>query len=576
MLGAEVHRRATWAASDFSQALRTSGLNWVIIESNNDEGSKFIRDELGLLDVNPHFKVIPSMRFAYFLSLFKSASMIVGNSSTGVREAPHYGVPSVNVGTRQDGRANSKMILNVSNDQAEILQGISLAKSLERICDHNFGDGQSAERFNGILMMESTWRIPLQKKIFLEQNGGISMTKGRYGLPLEVRFCSRCVISNQRPSSTVEFRSAAKDTKTTIYFDENGLCDACGFHEQKEKNIDWEAREQELHELSERLSSRSGYNVVVPGSGGKDSAFTAHILKYKYGFRPLTVTWAPHLYTEVGWKNFTNWTHVGGLDNLLFTPNGRLHRHLTKLAFTNLLHPFQPFIIGQRAIGPIVAKRFDIPLVFYGENQAEYGNASSENASPNMKNEFFTAKGSNDLLFGGVSVSSILRETDFVVEDFAPYTPISVRDVQSMGIEVRYLGYYLKWDPQECFYYAAENTGFKPNPERTEGTFSTYISIDDKIDPFHYYTTFAKFGIGRASYEAAQEIRNGKITRSEGVELVKQFDSEFPSKYFDVFLDYIGITEDEFHQTVDSFRPDHLWRKSRQGWELINPIWKAS
>lgn len=93
---------------------------------------------------------------------------------------------------------------------------------------------------------------------------------------------------------------------------------------------------------------------------------------------------------------------------------------------------------------------------------------------------------------------------------------------------MHYLGYYLKWDPQECYYYAADNTGFQANDERTEGTYSKYSSIDDQIDMFHYYTTLIKFGIGRATYDAAQEIRNGKITREEGVSLVRKYDQEFP------------------------------------------------
>ena len=97
---------------------------------------------------------------------------------------------------------------------------------------------------------------------------------------------------------------------------------------------------------------------------------------------------------------------------------------------------------------------------------------------------------------------------------------------------MHYLGFYLKWDPQECYYYAVENTGFEANPERTPGTYSKYSSIDDKIDMFHYFTTLIKFGIGRATYDAAQEIRNGKITREEGVHLVQKYDQEFPEKIF--------------------------------------------
>src|SRR5690606_40257790 len=97
--------------------------------------------------------------------------------------------------------------------------------------------------------------------------------------------------------------------------------------------------------------------------------------------------WAPHLYTPIGWENFQNWIHVGGLDNILYTPNGRLHRLLTKKAFHNLLHPFQPFIIGQRIIGPAMAKRFGVQLVMYGENQAEYGNKVDENRSEEHTSE---------------------------------------------------------------------------------------------------------------------------------------------------------------------------------------------
>ena len=163
--------------------------------------------------------------------------------------------------------------------------------------------------------------------------------------------------------------------------------------------------------------------IIVPGSGGKDSAFTAHVLKYKYGLNPLTVTWAPHLYTDIGWNNFQNWSHVGGLDNILFTPNGKLHRLLTKLSFINLLHPFQPFIIGQRLIGPTIAQKFGIKYVFYGENQAEYGNEIKENQNEKMKNNFYINSHS-DLIFGGVSKKDIIKIYNFRSDDFLPYEPL--------------------------------------------------------------------------------------------------------------------------------------------------------
>lgn len=400
--------------------------------------------------------------------------------------------------------------------------------------------------------------------------------KSTYGLPQEVKFCKKCVISNQRPSSTIEFKSSKGELKKVINFNDEDICSACVYHDEKETGIDWQEREKKLEELLSKFRSKDGsYDVVVPGSGGKDSAFTAHVLKEKFGMNPLTVTWAPHLYTDIGQKNFHNWMHVGGLDNLLYTPNGVLHREMTKNAFHNLLHPFQPFIIGQRIIGPSIAKKFGVKLVFYGENQAEYGNAIEENSNPLMNYDFFSTKGIQDMLFGGVPLSDYLESKKYVLGDFAPYIPPAKEELISAGVEVHYLGYYLKWDPQECYYYSVDNTGFEANPVRTEGTYSKYSSIDDKIDPFHYFTTLIKFGIGRCTYDAAQEVRNGKITREEAAYLVEKYDSEFPAKFFNEFLEYIDTSEEDFWSTVNKFRSPHIWKNIDGEWKLRHTVMKT-
>jgi len=177
------------------------------------------------------------------------------------------------------------------------------------------------------------------------------------------------------------------------------------------------------------------------------------------------------------------------------------------------------------------------------------------------------------MILSGKLIKDIMSEKNFSLGDFAPYIPPSAEYLESKGIEVHYLGYYHKWDPQECYYYSVENTGFQSNSERTEGTYSKYSSIDDQIDMFHYFTTLIKFGIGRATYDAAQEIRNGKITREEGVSLVKKFDSEFPKKYFKEFLAYIDITEDLFYETLNKFRSPHLWYQDSGEWKLRHTVW---
>ena len=394
-----------------------------------------------------------------------------------------------------------------------------------------------------------------------------------YGLPNEVKFCKKCVISNQRPSSTIEFKNEKDEKKKVINFNEDGVCSACVFHEEKQNNIDWKDRDKKLRDLLAKFKSNDGsYDVIVPGSGGKDSAYTAHVLKYKYGMNPLTVTWAPHLYTDIGWKNMQEWMHTGGLDNILYTPNGILHKEMTKNAFRNLLHPFQPFIVGQRIIGPAMAKKFGVKLVMYGENQAEEGNDIEDNENPVMDMSFFSVDSPLLMKFGGISMQEYIDSGKYSKDDFAPYIPPNRDDLKEAGVEVHYLGYYLKWDPQECYYYAVDNTGFEANPDRTEGTYSRYSSIDDKIDPFHYFTTFIKFGIGRCSYDAAQEVRNEKITREEAVYLVKKFDEEFPGKYFKEFLDYIDFTEEEFWSVIDKYRSPHLWKKVEGEWKLRHTV----
>jgi N-acetyl sugar amidotransferase len=375
-------------------------------------------------------------------------------------------------------------------------------------------------------------------------------TQSLYGLPEKVVFCKKCTVSNQRPR---------------ISFDQSGVCSACNFSEIKRFKIDWSQRERELLLLLERHRKNNGdYDVIVPSSGGKDSAYIAHELKFRYGMNPLTVTWAPHLYTEIGFRNFQNMIHVGGLHNILGTPDGRVHRKLTRLAFEVLGDPFQPFIYGQTNFPLQIAVAHKIPLIMYGENgEVEYGGDMKNAFSPTRdyrsdhKKHYFSGMAPEDF-----------EKYDIEKKELSVYKSPPLESLEMLGAEVHFYSYYKKWTPQENFYYCVQNTGFEPSPERNEGTYSKYASLDDKLDGFHYYLSYIKFGIGRATSDSAHEIRDGHLTREEGVALVTKFDGEFPEKHFKVFLEYCGISEEHFWEVIDSWRSSHLWRKIGNEWQL--------
>lgn len=383
--------------------------------------------------------------------------------------------------------------------------------------------------------------------------------------PKDVIFCKKCVISNQRPRIT---------------FDANGVCSACQFAEEKKHDIDWNDRASQLRKLCDLHRRDDGsFDVIVPCSGGKDSASVAHKLKTMYGMHPLTVTWSPLMYTDIGWQNFRNFIN-SGFFNILGSPNGHLQKKLARIAFEAVGDPFLPFIYGQMAFAFHIALKFDIKLVFFGENgEAEYGGSTKNNYRPYMPLEdwaelYFKGVTVDDLIEWGRS-NNLLSQSDFTKSDLTFYRPPPIEEMTGKGVQMHWFSYYHKWVPQENYYYAAEHTGFQANPDgRSEGTYSKYASLDDRLDGLHYYLGYIKFGIGRATSDSAHEIRDGHITREEAVALVNRYDGEFPKKYFKDSLEYLGISEEHFWEVVDRFRTSspHLWEKDGTIWRLKTKV----
>ena len=389
----------------------------------------------------------------------------------------------------------------------------------------------------------------------------------------KVIFCTKCVESNQRYVSSVQHKDEKKTYKTRTSFGKsNNICSACNYFERKKK-IDWKLREKQLSEICDKYRKKDGsYDVLIPGSGGKDSSWVSHIMKSKFKMNPLTVTWAPHMYTDIGWQNFQNWIS-SGFDNYLFTPNPKVHKILTRLAFKNLLHPFQPFAMGQLYFPVRIAMQYDIKLIMYGDAQAEKaGDDNLWKEGSSLPPEIFFYEKKKDLYFGGVNYKD-LKKFGISEHDIKPYLPIHKNDYNK-EIKNLVLPYFLNQNPQTNYYLAVEKSNFKPNKQRTDGSYSKYSSIDDKIDDLHHYTWFIKTGRGRCTDDAALEVRNNIISREEAISLVKKYDGEFPKTYIREILEYLDLTRGEFDKIIDKFRPKHLWENKNGKWELKHAVWK--
>ncbi len=368
-----------------------------------------------------------------------------------------------------------------------------------------------------------------------------------YGLPKSIKYCKICVISNQRPRIT---------------FNKEGICSACLYWEKKENSISWIDREAELRDLCDRFRKSDGsFDVLVPSSGGKDSVYVAHQLKTKYGMHPLTMTWSPNIYTEIGLYNFFAQVHAG-LDNILLSPNALVHRRMCRIATIVMGDPFQPFIYGQSYVPLRIAASYGIGLIMDGENgEAEYGgDAASENSKG------FDTEDAEKYWLSDFPIE-FWSEYGFTSKDLELYRPPTVKEMSSSRIERHFYSYYVNWRPQKHYYYAAENTGFRPNPDgRSQGTYSKYASLDDELDPYHYYFALLKFGLGRATSDAAHEIREGLISREDGVALVSRFDAEPPNERTRaIFLRYTGLDEDQLEESMALWRNPRLWVSKQDG-----------
>ena len=399
-----------------------------------------------------------------------------------------------------------------------------------------------------------------------------------YNLPQKVEFCKTCLMSNQKPVQTIEHQSQVSDLKTTLEFKE-GICHACRYKKDKEENIDWEEKKFQFKKLLDKYRSRNGsFDIVVPGSGGKDSFKVAHELKYHYNMNPITCTFAPNIYTNTGYQNFINWINAG-FSNYNYTLNGKVHRLITRLAIENLLHPFQPWIMGQKAFPNKFAAMMKIPLVIYGENPMEYDQGRKNyKYDENVIMDLHSRKDHDNLFIAGFPLEDLKANLGLHQNELDAYIPMTEDEIKKNEIKCITWSYFHRWHPQGNYYYTRDNSeNFQLSEDRTPGTYQKHASLDDKLDDLHYFTAYIKFGVGRAHYDASQETRSGDITIDEARELIKKFSGEYPKRFMKEICKWLSIdpkffpeskkyiedpnfTEEYFLKLCDTFRSPHIWK----------------
>jgi len=356
-------------------------------------------------------------------------------------------------------------------------------------------------------------------------------------------------------------------TKPDLYFDENGVCAACIAYKER-KVVDWAQREKEFSEIIEktRAKSRSKWDCIIPVSGGKDS--TAQVLKIlEHKLSPLCVTATTCDLSDLGRKNIENIKNLG-VDYMEFSPNPRVRRKLNKIGLVEVGDISWPEHVGIFTIPVRAAVQFGVPLIIWGENsQNEYGGPASAQSNNVLNRRWLEEFGGLlGLRVSDLSDSYEIRDTDLI-----PYSYPTDEELTRVGVTGLFLGYYFPWDGFTNYSLAQAN-GFSSFGKVIEGSIVDYENLDNYQTGIHDYFKFLKFGFGRATDLVSISLRRGRITRDQGLELIKQHDGKYPWSYLDkpleLILKKIDLTTEEFDKICDRFTNKSLFLKNSSG-ELL-------
>lgn len=366
---------------------------------------------------------------------------------------------------------------------------------------------------------------------------------------IDLRYCSRCVFPESKPD---------------LFFDENGVCSACIGAEKKANEIDWEQRRKDFFSIVEHYrkpEGQPGWDCLVPVSGGKDSTYQAWFLKYECGMNPLCVCFETTNITELGQRNLDNLSDMG-MDVIYFKKNHPAYKSMVVEGFKRVGDEMWPNHLGIFTIPVMVAVKFGIPLIVWGENpQKEYG-GPLESIKNNVLDRAWLEE------FGGLlgnRIQDMVGVDGLTERELTPYFYPSEEELKKVGIVSVFLGHYFFWDARRQLEIVKQH-GFSVKEDGpVEGTYTNYENLDEKMHGLHDYLKFVKYGFGRATDHACIDIRNNRLTREEGLNLVKQYDGKYPHLSINEFIKYSGMSKEEIDAIIDSFTNPLLFCRDEQG-----------
>jgi N-acetyl sugar amidotransferase len=352
------------------------------------------------------------------------------------------------------------------------------------------------------------------------------------------------------------------DTKPDLQFDENGVCAACSAFSNRAE-VDWHKRHYEFNEIINKYKSTSGWDCIVPVSGGKDS--TAQVLKVlELGLRPLCVTATTCDLSDIGRDNIENIKSLG-VDYLEFSPNPVVRKKLNRIGLRLIGDIAWPEHVGIFTIPVRAAIEHKVPLIIWGENsQNEFGGPAASQDAPFLDRRWLEEFGG--LL--GLRTTDLIGMEELVARDLIPYTYPTDLELKESKVTGLFLGHYFPWDGMSN-YLIAQAHGFKSFGQVIEGSMVDYENLDNHQHGIHDYFKFLKFGFSRATDIASLHIRRGRLSRAEALEIVKTRDGKYPSSYLGKplaeILSRIEITIEEFNEVCDKFTNRRLFKENENG-----------